>query len=1122
MRALLAFLVVEAEHTHHREMLAGLLWPEVPDTAARHSLSQILHLLRQVLSDQTASPPFFLTTWQTVRFNPESDYTLDVADFQTGVDMAAPLTPEQMSPADAQQLTQAVARYQGEFLSTPLQVDSQAFEEWRLLKQSQLHMMAGETLDLLGQYHLLRREYAAAAAFARQQIELDDLREGAHRQLMLALALDGRRSEALAQYTICQSLLGEELGIEPAAETTALYERIRTERVTDVPSPPKLRGEMGSQPLMPFPPFVGRQHELTRLEDTLTQAMSGDGKVLFITGEAGSGKTALLDAFVRSAMAAHPELLVVNSSGSAYTGLGAPYWPFIEILRQLCGETDGGNALSHPQIRRLAAARTAILPLMTESEGLLAHYTAAGGVPSGVPGQAQTSAFDQITRTLNALTSRHPLLIVLDDLQWADRDSLNVLMHLGRRLSGQRLFIAGAFRPDALRHSYAGAVYLGEQEAGERPPLAALVHELQRTHGDIHIDLAQAEGRAFIDALLDSDPNHLGPAFRETLHNHTGGHALFTTELLRGMRERGDLLRDAQGYWVAGEKINWGQLPTRVEAVIAERIEQLLPDWQAMLAVASVEGAEFSVQVLARVLDIPETEISRRLSGPLARHHYLVAPIGVQQVERQRVDRYRFRHLLFQKYLYERLDAIERGTLHLTVGSILGTLYPKPRHEVSLSLARHFELGGDLERAAAHLLDAGRHAAQLAAVEEALPLLTHGLALLKQLDWSPQRTQVEMELQLALGTALIAKGWSTPERAQAFERARELSRRAGAVPQLARSLMHLADVALGGGDLAAAADIGEGLLDISHETDDPTSRVFACFVLGSVAYFKGNLTEAHAFLQQSVTPFTTPEHEPKTFTETNIGVRSLVWLTDVLWMMGYADQALACSQQAKTMADELQQTFALGLTMSVAELMVRQRRGEWAAMRTVLHQLDALDASASLGIFRIWAHTFHAWLSVMEDEDPHALARLRESITAWDAAGASAGRIYQRTLLAEAYLESEQPQAVLPLLEQMLQAMQTSGFRAIEAEVLRLQGKALRMQGQLREAGEHFQHAVAVAQQQGARAWELRALVSLCQLHAAEDHAAAQQLADLYAWFTEGHDTHDLREARRLLEKNLR
>ncbi|MBN1177849.1 MAG: AAA family ATPase [Anaerolineae bacterium] len=1123
-RALLAYLAVESGRAHRRAFLAGQLWPDVPEVTARHNLSQSLLLLRRALGEEAVPFPFLLVTTQTLRFNPHSDYTLDVAEFEAGVTSVskracASHPPELFSLEDAQTLALALEWYRGEFLSTPLRVDSQAFEEWQLLKQTQYHILAVDTLDCLAQYHELHGGFAQVVDYARRQIALEPLREQAHRQLMRALALDGRGPEALAHYAACQALLAQELGIEPAPETTALYEKIRTmQQTSSLPPPTRPRERSVGGALTLLPTFVGRTQELARLDKALASALAGQGQVMFVTGDAGSGKTTLLSAFARRALTAHGDVLVVNGNGNVYTGLGEPYWPFIQMLRQLRAGAANGAVLHHLQDQRLAAARPDIQDVIARHSPDLNRIFSDEGLQEGEPGLVQAGLFAQIARGLQALAFSYSLVMLFDDLQWADRDSLNLLFHLGRQLAGQRILIVGAFRPDVLEQGYSSLVYLHEQDAGQRHPLAAVVNELQRLMGDIRIDLARVEGRAFVDALLDSEPNHLGAEFRETFYQHTGGHALFATELLRGMQERGDLLRDAQGYWVEGEQVVWQAFPARVEAVIAERIGQLLPEWQSMLAVASVEGGEFTVQVIARVLGLPEAEVGRWLSGALARYHHLVAPVGVQQIKEQSLSRYRFRHLLFQKYLYRQLDAVERAQLHQAVGGALETVYGARAADVSLSLARHFELGGEMAKAIAYLLQAGRRAAYLMATEEALRLLTHGLALLGRLELSSEREQLEVELQLALGNALLPRGWIVPERAQAFERAYELSRRAGTTTQLAHSLLQLADVNLARGQLDQVMAIGEQLLDLSQSTGDLQVAVLAHYTLGGGFFFLGRLLPARDHLRQADALSFSQVAAKIMLPEAGIDVRSRVWLTQVLWALGYADQAIACSQQAVARARDLDHTFSWGFALAIGELIVHQLRGEPKAMRGVLQQLVSLGSDAGLGLFRLWAMLFQGWLAAVEDHDPAGLPQIQRALDQWESAGAQGGRFYHYVLLAEAHLALGQVEAAHTILEHTLVQVRSSSLRFFEAELERLYGEALCALGRPAEAEGCFLRAIAVAREQEARAWELRSLLSLCRLRQAAGEPAAfeaarRQLAELLAWFTEGLDTPDLQAA---------
>ena len=166
---------------------------------------------------------------------------------------------------------------------------------------------------------------------------------------------------------------------------------------------------------------------------------------------------------------------------------------------------------------------------------------------------------------LQALSRKHPLLLIVDDLQWADDGSINLLFHLGRLLVGHRILLVGAYR--------LGDVAMGR--GGERHPLEPIVNELQRQYGDVQVDLAKVEGRRFVDAFIETEPNQLGMEFHQALFRHTSGHPLFVVELLRGLQERGDLIKDERGQWIVGKALDWKILPPRVEAVIAESIGRL-------------------------------------------------------------------------------------------------------------------------------------------------------------------------------------------------------------------------------------------------------------------------------------------------------------------------------------------------------------------------------------------------------------------------------------------------------------------------------------------------------------------------------------------------------------------
>ncbi|HUW13471.1 MAG TPA: AAA family ATPase, partial [Anaerolineae bacterium] len=444
--------------------------------------------------------------------------------------------------------------------------------------------------------------------------------------------------------------------------------------------------------------FVARQAQLTQLRSYLSQALDSHGQVAFVVGEAGSGKTALVTEFASRAEQAQDDLVVVIGNCNAQTGIGDPYLPFREILAQLTGDFEAKlaqGAITAENARRLQGfVRWSCEALMEFGPDLISVLVPGAGllakagkfvvdqagwldrfkqlVESKTASPAastldQSHIFEQYTNVLKALAAKRPLVLVLDDLQWADSASTSLLFHLGRRIGGSRILVLGTYRPEEVK--------LGR--GGERHPLEKVLAESKRYFGDVWIDLDRAERdetRHFVDALLDLEPNRLGEAFRESFVGHTEGHALFAVELLRDMQERGDLEQDGGGRWIEGGRLDWHGLPARVEGVIEERIGRLNAELRDTLTIGSVEGEEFTAEVIARVRTVDERGLVRSLSQTLDKQHHLVVSQGMRRLGLQPLSAYRFRHNLFQKFLYDDLDAAQRAYLHEDVGNALEAL----------------------------------------------------------------------------------------------------------------------------------------------------------------------------------------------------------------------------------------------------------------------------------------------------------------------------------------------------------------------------------------------------------------------------------------------------------------
>jgi len=504
------------------------------------------------------------------------------------------------------------------------------------------------------------------------------------------------------------------------------------------------------------PVFVARERELKKLSGFLDAAIQRRGQVIFVSGGAGRGKTALVDEFSRRAMEANPNLIVASGRCNAFEGIGDPYLPFREMLGMLTGDIEpqwaaGRISTSHAR-RTWSSIPLAVqmilnhgphLPgIFLNKKMLISRVTSSitdeapwvqelrSGLDSQedhIEGIEQSHIFEQYTNVLRALSEQQPIILILDDMQWADTASVSLLFHLGRRLEGARILIICTYRPEEVAIGRPSAKI--DLEQMERHPLEKALAEFKRLFGDISIDLSavdDVEGRGFIDAFLDNESNQLGEDFRLALFNHTGGHPLFTIELLRAMQERGNLVQK-DGAWIQGATLDWGTLPARVEGVIEERINRLDEELSEILTVASVEGINFTPRVVANVLETGERGVLRQLSRDVEARHRLVKEQDGVNVGRHWLARYRFSHAMVHQHLYTQISEGERRWLHSSIGEILEELYGGYVDSIAVQLARHFK--GDPEREVKYVTVAGVQAAQQFANNEALRYFGRGICL---------------------------------------------------------------------------------------------------------------------------------------------------------------------------------------------------------------------------------------------------------------------------------------------------------------------------------------------------------------------------------------------------------
>jgi predicted ATPase len=700
------------------------------------------------------------------------------------------------------------------------------------------------------------------------------------------------------------------------------------------------------------------------------------------------------------------------------------------------------------------------------------------------PGADQTRIFEQYTQVIRGMAAQQPLVLVLDDLHWADASSIGLLFHLARSIQESRVLVIGTYRPEdvALGHPSTAA---GQ---AERHPLESVVNELKRYYGDIQIEVGREEGstgRQFVDALLDAAPNRLDEDFRAALYQHTRGHSLFTVELLRDMQERGDLFKDEAGRWVSRPALDWDALPARVEGVIAERIGRLERELQEMLTVASVEGEGFVAEVIARVQALDERGVVRRLSGELEKRHHLIGARGIQRLGRQRLSVYEFRHNLFQKYLYNSLNEVERAYLHEDIGNILEELYADQTEEVSVQLARHFQEAGIAEKAVHYLYQAGNRALRLSAYQEAITHFTQGLVLLETLPHTPERDRQELLLQTMLGLALIAtRGYAAPEVERAYTRARELCQQLGETPQLFSVLWGLWAFYEVRAQYATARQIGEQLVQLAEQAGDPVLLTGAHFALGNTLFLQGELRVAQAHFEQVAEVYDPTQHRALALLYgQDPGVTARSWSAAALWLLGHPGQAAERSQEAVALAQKLDHPFSQGYALYCAS-WVHQMLRDAETSRAWAEASIAISSQHGFPFWVTYSTIQHGWALAMLGEVEEGIAELDQALAAAQAMGAGIGRPYFISMLAEAKGMAGQMEDALTLIAEALETLEESGERWVEAEIFRVKGDLLLAQSVANqaEAAACYRQALDVARRQGAKSLELRAAARLARL----------------------------------------
>ncbi len=769
------------------------------------------------------------------------------------------------------------------------------------------------------------------------------------------------------------------------------------------------------------PLLVGREAELRQLQDWCTQALGGARQVVWVTGEAGIGKTTLVEAFLERSVRPHGCWLGQGQCIEHF-GAGEAYLPVLTALGQLYQEPD------HERFQALLAQHAptwlAQLPtLLTTAE--------QEALQRRILGATRERMLRELAEAVEHLTAAQPLVLVLEDLHWSDYATLDFLAFVARRRQPARLLVIGTYRPtDVILRDH---------------PLRRVTQELQ-LHGqcqELVLELLPAGAvAAYLAARFPGQ--QASASLVHMLAQRTDGNPLFFVTIVEEMLSRGLLRATGQELVLNDTAAGPIAIPDTIQQMMEQQVERLSPAEQQVLEAASVAGAEFSAAAVAAGLAAPVEEVEHLCAVLARRRQFVRALSAAEWPDKTVTTRYAFLHAVYHELLYERVPAAQRAQWHRRIGERGVLAYGARAGEIATELAMHFERGRDYPQAVQYLHQAGQTAMRRAAHQEALTLLSKGLELLTPLPDTPARTQQELDVRITLGPALLAvKGPTAPEVESAYTRARELCQQLGETPQLFRVLFGLRTFYHIGGQFPTARELGAQLLALARRGQQPELLVEAHRALGATVFHLGELASAQAHLEQGIALYDPQYHRSHAFLYgLDPGVFGLAYAAWVLWGLGSPDQGLQRSQEAVTLARELAHPHSLAAALGFAAWFHQFRREG----RLTHEQAEAAITLATELGFPYWVVSgtiLRGWALAEQGHGAEGIAQMRQGLAAYQAMGAEYMRTYFLALLAEAYGKAGRIEDGLATLAEALMGVEKSGERFYEAEVYRLKGELL-------------------------------------------------------------------------------
>jgi len=855
---------------------------------------------------------------------------------------------------------------------------------------------------------------------------------------------------------------------------------------------------------------VGRDEALSLMGSWLRKMLGGKRQIVFVTGEAGIGKTALVDTFAQS-IAADGSIRIARGQCLEQYGAGEAYLPVLDAVGRLCRE----------QKQVVDVLRTHA-PMWLLQMPSLVSASDRELLGREVSGATRERMLREMGNALEVLTANAPLVLILEDLHWSDYSTLDLISYLATHRQTAQMMLIGTYRTVEL-------IVSGH-------PLKAVKSELLAKQQCEELPLEYLSRDAVARYLSVRFPVNRFPAkLAALIHERTEGSPLFMVNAVDYLvAER--LIRERDDCWdlvVEIEKVQVG-VPDSIKQMIEKQIDHLEADERRTLETASVAGAEFSTLAVAAGLEQDRTLLEARCDQ-LARQRQFIQDRGAQELSNgQTVNRYGFIHALYQNVLYDRLPAGRRARVHQRIGEWTEGFYGEHSREVSAELAMHFDRAANPEQAVKYLQQAAENDIRRFAYREAVALSRRGLELVKGLPNTPGRARQELGLHVTLGVPLTAtEGYAAPDVGRTYERARELCRQLGDAPEFSQVLWGLWTFYLVRAALGTAREIAEEFLRVAERLP------YSGLAMEVTLIHLGEFVPAMEHVEKALSLYDPERHRDDAFRYSqNSAVAIQSHAAWALWFVGKPDEALNRMQKALALAHDLSEPHGLAHAFFFSAILHQLRREKRMAQEHAEAAL-AIATEHRLLLYQANATIVRSWARIEPGQQEEA-EELRRGLAAHQATGTELLRPHFLGLLAETLHIAGQVKEALLVLDEAVAVAERNSEHYYDAELYRLKGELLLMESTGRalseaaavgkgmvergqrastKAEECFRQSMRIAQRQKARSLELRAATNLARHYQnqARFEEARVLLTRIYNTFTEGFDTSNMREAKALL-----